>query len=400
VIVRAASINAEGMVLNRIARGVDVWGEIHIPDARQCEALLQKHYLTIEAAAGPGSAIVGAVDASSSDTRLEFFATRQLETGQAVQVRTGGTDILYQLRYAEIQRSTVKGGAQLIVRAIASQLGVFDAATHRIARFKWVPAPGAAVSLPPADAHAAQGALPPAWLQLGTLIGTTVPLYLDTTAATEGHLAILGMTRMGKTTFALKLATLLSASRGVTILDQTGEYMAKRGLPAYAGAADDHRAGLWVLEPQIGNHPANAALQHLQHLIDLAQQEYQVGNPLPRVLVLDEAHQFVPEPALMGFNAPGRESAIQFGQLIMQVRKLGICVVLISQRTAVVAKSALSQCENLIAFKSVDQTGLDYLEAVIGSEARKALPSLAQGQALVFGPAVSSDLAAVVAVSP
>ena len=84
---------------------------------------------------------------------------------------------------------------------------------------------------------------------------------------------------------------------------------------------------------------------------------------------------------------------------MMQVRKYGISVVLISQRTAVVGKSALSQCENLVAFKSVDQTGLDYLEAILGDSARNLLPSLQQGQAIVFGPAASVDAPATIEVS-
>jgi hypothetical protein len=82
----------------------------------------------------------------------------------------------------------------------------------------------------------------------------------------------------------------------------------------------------------------------------------------------------------------------------MQVRKYGITLALVSQRTAVVAKSALSQCENVIAFKSVDQTGLDYLEAVLGSQARDLLPNLQQGEALVCGPAMSSDYPVAITV--
>ena len=84
----------------------------------------------------------------------------------------------------------------------------------------------------------------------------------------------------------------------------------------------------------------------------------------------------------------------------MQIRKYGISVFLISQRTAqFVAKSALSQCENLIAFRSVDQTGLDYLEAVAGGEIRYLLPQLRQGEALVFGPAISADGAVAVQIA-
>ncbi len=74
-------------------------------------------------------------------------------------------------------------------------------------------------------------------------------------------------------------------------------------------------------------------------------------------------------------------------------------MVLISQRTAVVAKSALSQCENLIVFRSVDQTGLDYLEQVGGPGVRNVLSALRQGEALVMGPAISSDRPVAITVA-
>jgi len=397
VTIRAGAITAEGMVLNRIARDGDIWGEVHIPDPVQCESLLQKQYLTLDTKAGPASSIVGAVDAASTDTRLEFFATRPLQTGHVVEVKTGEVRVLYQLRYAEVQRSTVKGGAHLIVRGFAAQLGALDTATQKLTRHRWVPAPGAAVCLPPAAAGAV-AAVPPTWFRLGVLSGTDLMIYMDTGVACEGHVAILGMTKMGKTSLAIRLATFLGADRRVTILDQTGEYVGKRGLPAYTGPADDGGPGVHVFEPLVGSNLADQALARLRHLIELGQAEYEQGTPASRVLILDEAHQFIPEPALLGFNAPGRESAIQFGQLMMQVRKYGITIILISQRTAVVGKSAVSQCENVIAFKSVDQTGLDYLEAVLGGESRKALPTLGQGQAIVFGPAMTCEAPAVINV--
>jgi DNA helicase HerA-like ATPase len=122
-----------------------------------------------------------------------------------------------------------------------------------------------------------------------------------------------------------------------------------------------------------------------------ASEEYKSGTPAPRSIIIDEAHQFIPEPAGLGFGVPGRDASISIGLLMMQIRKYGLSIVLISQRTAVVAKSALSQCENLIAFRSVDQTGLDYLEAIAGNDVRGFLPQLNQGEALVFGPAISTD---------
>ncbi|MGB6338875.1 MAG: hypothetical protein WBF32_03800, partial [Candidatus Aminicenantaceae bacterium] len=55
-------------------------------------------------------------------------------------------------------------------------------------------------------------------------------------------------------------------------------------------------------------------------------------------------------------------------------------------------------CENIIAFRNVDQTGLDYLEAIAGTGVRKLLPQLKQGEALVFGPAMSTDGAVAVKI--
>jgi DNA helicase HerA-like ATPase len=130
----------------------------------------------------------------------------------------------------------------------------------------------------------------------------------------------------------------------------------------------------------------------MEKILDgMTDREYADGEVINRTVVVEEAHQFIPEPAGLGFGTPGREEAYKLGTLMMQIRKYGLSVVLISQRTAVVGKSALSQCENIIAFRSVDKTGLDYLEGIMGSEAVRLLPRLEQGQAIVAGPAFNSD---------
>ena len=228
-------------------------------------------------------------------------------------------------------------------------------------------------------------------LLLGHVVGTDVPIFLDCAATCEGHLTILGMTKMGKTSLALRLARMLAADKRVVIMDQTGEYVGRRGLPCYDKDGDWSVAGLSVLEPRPVDTPPDFAFHFLEKIMAEAVSEYKSGDPSARVLIIDEAHQFVPEPAGLSFGTPGRDSAYKFGVSMMQVRKYGISIILVSQRTAVVAKSALSQCENLIAFRSVDQTGLDYLEAIAGSGIRSLLPQLGHGEAIVFGPALSTD---------
>ncbi len=63
-------------------------------------------------------------------------------------------------------------------------------------------------------------------IDLGTILDTDVPVWMDTDRLVLGHMAILGMTRMGKSSFAQRLATHLATRFPVIVVDQTGEYRA------------------------------------------------------------------------------------------------------------------------------------------------------------------------------
>ena len=399
VTLKSALTETNGLVISRIRRRDDVWAEIHIADQTQCEDLVQASSLAMNVVKESDESFVGCVDAGSDDTSLAFCPVRPLEVGKVVSVRDKSDEILYQVQSARVKQTDVKGGSHLQVYTKATQLGVFDSETLRLRRHRWVPDPGTAVVSGVSSQAFDTSAPPDTWLLLGHVLGTEIPVFLDLEATAEGHLAILGMTKMGKTSLAHRIATRLSNDRPVTVLDQTGEWKSRRNVPPYQ--KDDHtaRPGLRVLEPATGKVPPETAAEFLEHIIGQARPEYEAGAPAARALLIDEAHQFVPEPTGLDFKAASRTSSMKFGVLMMQVRKYGISVILISQRTAVVAKSALSQCENIIAFKSVDQTGLEYLEAVAGGDVRDILPRLQQGEALVFGPAITSESPVAIKVS-
>lgn len=386
-------VRVEGVVLSRIRRREDVWAQIHVGGQAECERLLQAGSFLVRLLDGQRAAMLGSVCDGSTDRSLAFQATQDLEVGQVVctpRALGNPEQVLYQVSTAVVAEVTVKDGSQLVARTLANQLGVFDAAEQRIRRHRWIPPPGAPVSSFMAGLSG-MGQVPPSWLQLGTLIGTDLPVHMDLASVSEGHLAILGMTRMGKTSLAVRIALALGCTKRVVILDVTGEYRVKRGLPAFDVKTHWKQPGVSVHELPLGKIGPDFAVRFLEDVANTAAVEYQNGTPIPRVILIDEAHQFVPEPAVIGFQAAGRDSAYKFGVLMMQVRKYGISIILVSQRTAVVAKSALSQCENLIAFRNVDQTGLDYLEDIAGVSVRNLIPQLKQGEALALGPAVSSD---------
>lgn len=389
-----------GVVIKRIRRLIDVWGEIHVSDYSKCESIFSGAIIRVQACGEEKKSLVGSVGVGSTDVTLRFISTKSLEIGDVVgvPVDNSGKHISYQLSSAIIERADVKGGAHLTVQAYANQLGVFDCATCYFRRHRWVPPLGSPIFTGEILKIPSDLKIPDDKLILGDVIGTNMPILLDHNLVCEGHLAILGMTKMGKSTLAIRLANGLSKSRKVIILDQTGEYISRHGFPQYDDHTDWTKPGIMVLEPKLGEVPADRALAFLKSLVKIAIEEYKKGAIIPRSIIIDEAHQFIPEPTGLGFSAPGRDSSFNIGLLMMQIRKYGISVILISQRTAVVAKSALSQCENLIAFRSVDQTGLDYLEALAGNSVRSLLPQLRQGEALVFGPAISSDVAVAIRV--
>ena len=401
VSLKAGSCTAIGVVTARIRRVSDTWGQVHVADSACCESILIAQTLAITPNRTNEQGPIGSVDAGSTDTSLKFIALRPLEIGQVVGVSMGNSlpYVLYQLSSAFIEQRDIKGGAHLVVRAIGNQLGVFDPENLYFRQHRWVPLPGGPIYGGDKLKGPSNASVPADLLLLGNVIGTDIPIFLNYSLACEGHVAILGMTKMGKSTLAARIANDLSKNRRVTILDQTGEYVGKRGFARYDKNVDMKTPGVTVFEPKVGEVAADRAFEFLNYIVKIALEEYKAGIPFPRVVIIDEAHQFIPEPAGLGFAAPGRDSSFKIGALLMQIRKYGISVFLISQRTAVVAKSALSQCENLIAFRSVDQTGLDYLEAVAGGEIRSLLPQLRQGEALVFGPAVSADGAVAIDVS-
>jgi hypothetical protein len=388
----------EGILIGRVRRESDVWGQVLVPSLEDCEAIRTSSAVKIEAHVQGQSTMLGAVDIGSTENSLCFTPIQNLEMGNVVSVnRPEGGFVLYQIASAEVGTLSAKKDSHLIVRVEANQLGYFNRDSLRLERHRWVPCPGAPVVKPSVDLGSGIE-IPNEYIRLGQVIGTNLPIFLDWRAACEGHLAILGMTKMGKTSLAVRIAQTLATDRRVVVLDQTGEYIGRRRLPRYEDGCDWYVPGLCVIEAPPNQVAADFAFRFLEEVVSTAMEEYTHGNLHPRVLIIDEAHQFIPEPTGLGFNAPGRDSAYKFGITMMQIRKYGIAVVLVSQRTAVVAKSALSQCENLIAFRNVDQTGLDYLEAIAGSGVRKLLPQLKQGEAIVFGPAISTDGAVAIQI--
>jgi DNA helicase HerA-like ATPase len=111
----------------------------------------------------------------------------------------------------------------------------------------------------------------------------------------------------------------------------------------------------------------------------------------PYLLLVEEAHQFIPEQA-------GREAAISRGILTTMARegrKFHASLCLISQRPIQLATTALSQCNTHIILRVTNPYDLDHIgksSEGITSPVLKQISGLPVGTGLIVGEAVNSPL--------
>ena len=98
------------------------------------------------------------------------------------------------------------------------------------------------------------------------------------------------------------------------------------------------------------------------------------------LLVFEEAHSLVPEDRT--------NASLGTAKYILQSRKYGLGSLIITQRTANVSKSILSQCNTIFGMKVFDTTGKEFLENFIGKDYAESLSLLEDRHAVITGKAM------------
>lgn len=369
---------------NRVQVALDrPWHEIVKESGQQCGLIPEE---------STGATAVAFVAEGSTDRELSLRPFGSLVRGDAVywEEPQTGTRYLYQVTGRELFRETWDGSTVVAEHSTAVMIGAVEASG--IALDGALPAPYVAVFA----ADEMSGALPSGYERLGKISGTEVPFGLSVDLLRRHHLAILGMSGMGKSTVARRIMDLLSAESVVVAMDGTGEYR-KLGVSPWTETIGLADAGCWVHEP--AGVQSQKASDFIEKVMWQASTEYASGTPLSRTILLEEAHSFLPE---WNFVAARNESdfVTKSCRCILQARKFGLSFVLVSQRTAVISKSALSQCESYIVLRTLDETSLQYIEGVLGYEFRTTVSSLSRYQAVCVGPAFSTTTPVVVDLDP
>jgi hypothetical protein len=387
--------------------------------------------------------LIGFVREGSNVTTLnvEALPAVDLEVGQLVVVPTSAGHVWYQVTNGETYEETFKGlnyGFHLVKVA---QIGRADEQCA-FRKFSWLPSMNAPVFRAPPDFGAGTKSDPAAF-ELGHVPGTQVMLQGESVENLETHTAILGVTGSGKTEFAfdllrhaaanqvkvvcidltaqyadrlddlsptsLSISDDLATKLGAKLFDvETGKYGAgdeKKALEDFAAPIrDDVAAALkaFVDDPdsnvglielrEISNTKATLWITeaYLSALLRLAKDG---GLSSRKVLVVvEEAHTVMPEPAFLGlgdFDSKGTIAKIS--QIALQGRKYGVGLLVLAQRTATVSKSVLTQCNTVISFSCIDDTSINFLRNVYGTTVAEGLPMLPRLRAVAHGVWIDSE---------
>lgn len=340
-------------------------------------------------ASRPGVAqeIAGLAAAGTTAAGIEFDVIGTVRFGEPLVVLSASDEpVLYQVFDQRLAGTTYAVADGISTKATARQLGANENGVLR-ARQTLPKAHSAIVRL----GAPLRATLPEGYHRIGVVKETEFPIGVAVDQAVRGHLAVLGMSGMGKTTLVNRLCIALGTTRPVVAVDVTGEYRQRLGYQPWAHG-DYTSRGHWVHEP--AGDPPHQARQLLTEFMTAASNDYNAGTANPRVLLLEECHSFIPE---WNVATKGQQDDVSFStRLIMQSRKFGLSFILVSQRTAVVSKSALSQCESYIVFRTVDDTSLSYIEGMAGSVARAVVPTLGRYEAMCFGPAFNAEAPLIV----
>lgn len=390
------------------------------------------------------SLLVGYVveDSTIGTIRFETLNNSMISEGMMVWAKINGKKIYYQIVDGETHEETFtkdKHGFQI---AKAIQIGEIQP-TKGFVKYEWLP-----MMNTPMFASENCNANKPANNEHDFILGkapkTEITIGGNFCENYNQHTAILGVTGSGKTELAFdiikhaisneikvfaidltsqyerKLESLSPKDLSITeeqsleleekiFKADTGKYGGgdeKRILSSYTNSilsdietnlseflSEEEATYLGLLQLRdISNTKATLWLTEL-YLTCLLKKAREHQQPKQKILiVVEEAHTVMPEASTMGlgdFDSRGLVGKI--AQIALQGRKYGVGLLVLAQRTATVSKSVLTQCNSIISFRCYDDTSINFLKNIYGSEYVNLIPNLPKLHAIGFGPWIRSE---------
>jgi len=391
--------------------------------------------------ADDNSKIVGFVVEGSHIAEIKFEVSVQtgLQEGSVVFCCADEKRIFYQVMDAQTAEESFQQNPHGTQIVSAAQLGTWDNEKGFL-KYPWLPRMNRPVFKAPLDG-ADQPELKAGEFVLGYVPGTNMQVKGYLPDLIGYHAAILGITGTGKTELVLDLVReALKQKTKVFCVDLTGEYRArlsdakpetigftadegsdledklfavetgtygapneKKALKAFIDALKSEAkagvstflgkagAGLGLFElAEVTNTKASLRATEL-YLSEIMQWARNHRKARKILIVLEEAHTIIPETAGAGFDYDTQWVVSRIGQIALQGRKYGVGLLIVSQRTALVSKTILSQCNTFLTHALIDQTSLNFLGNIYQSHYITVIPDLRFLQFLAYGKGVRSE---------
>lgn len=376
-----------------------------------------------------------------SHIKFEISSDKKLEEGFIVLCKQNEKIVYYQILDActiEENFSNNPRGTHIVT---AAQLGILNHAKGFV-KYPWVPEMNTPIFLTLDKVSNISYEKNDNEFVIGKLPHSDIEVVANFDHLLEYHTAILGVTGTGKTEMAFDIIKFgLKNQAKIFCVDFTGDYRQRLSDydPVYLNLGEDESekienlifdietgkyhaedekkkykkfideiqpnikanirefletegAGLGIFElPNISTTKATlrATELYLSEIFSWARENRKARKIL---IVLEEAHTIVPEGNMFRYDRAETDLVInRISQIALQGRKYGVGLLILSQRTALVSKTILSQCNTYITFSLVDRTSLDYLSSVYNKQFIEAIPNLKFLQALVYGKGIKSE---------
>ena len=404
------------------------------------------------------SRLVGFVEKGSRIAELRFHVWNPTDCkeGMLVWSEVGGRRVFYQITEGATEEENLETDRHGYQVATASQLGTLNPDEGNVVKgfekFLWLPAMNTPVFAAPEGFGKDLIQVSETDFKYGHVPGTLLSVVGSFADVLEYHTAILGVTGSGKTELAfellrhavahetkvicidltakykgrladlkphnLSLSASVSGELGQKLFDvDTGKFGApdekkalkqlsdklrddvKTSLSEFIESPDDDKRLAIITLDEISNTKATLFITEL-YMTCLLNYARDNADKCPRVLlVVEEAHTVMPEPAMMGlgdFESKGLVAKI--AQIALQGRKYHVGLLVIAQRTATVSKTVLTQCNTIVSFSCFDDTSLGFFGNFFGKTHTDAIPNLPFLQAVVFGKGITSQRPVIVEI--
>lgn len=385
--------------------------------------------------------LVGFVVEGSEIATIRFEVSKRsgIEEGSVVFCSIDGSCVFYQVIGASTTEESFQQNPRGTHIVSAAQLGVWSA-DRGFRNFAWLPRMDVPIFKTSSTAqHEVE--LADGEFVIGQIPGTELSVKASLPEMLAYHTAVLGVTGTGKTELVLDLIREAHA-QGTKIfcVDLTGEYrkrladLGPKGIGLRTNKADELERKLFDVET--GEFKASNEKKVLRAFMESVREDAraqvdgflraagssialfelaEVTNTRATLLatelflseimlwaranrksrrvmiVLEEAHTIIPETAGAGFDYDTQHVVNKIGQIALQGRKYGVGMFIVSQRTALVSKTILSQCNTFLTHALVDQTSLQFLLNIYDSAYVRGIPNLRFLNFLAYGKGIRSE---------